>query len=522
MVDLVSYRHYLAMFLLWLGVLPALVASFNNPVLWNDLADLDVFRVNTTYYYSASTMHYSPGAPILRSSDLVNWEYIGHSVPHLDFGGKYDLNGSRAYVKGIWASWLRFHPNRNTWYWGGCVEFSKTYIYKASSVTGAWTQNSVINKCYYDSGMFVDDNGTTYISYASNNQIYVAQLNADLTAEVKSQLVFSPPSNVGAMEGTRMYKRNGVYYILLTHPPNGTYMLKGSSPFGPFTMKVLVLGVSPPISNAGSPHQGALVDLPNGNWAYMSFIDAYPGGRIPALAPISWGSDGFPAVQLVNGGWGSSYSDLLPSKPVGSLTGRDSFTGSSLGPQWEWNHNPDTSKFSVGNGLSLSPATVTVDLYSARNTLTHRILGPVSTATIQLNYANMRDGDRAGLAILRDKSAWVGVKRDNGAFTVCFVTGINMDTSWNTVATGTTPASVGISGGTIYLRAVADIAPAGSKTVTFKYSTNGSSYTNIGTFTMSTDWQFFMGHRFAIFDYATSSLGGSVNVPWFQIDSGSL
>jgi len=124
----------------------SLTNAFNQPVIWEDLADLDVFSVNGVYYYSASTMHYSPGAPILRSYDLFNWEYIGHSVPKLDFGSKYDLTSSRAYVKGIWASWLRYHPTKNTWYWGGCVEFSKTYIYSSPSVTGPWTQLTVLNK----------------------------------------------------------------------------------------------------------------------------------------------------------------------------------------------------------------------------------------------------------------------------------------------------------------------------------------------------------------------------------------
>ena len=68
-------------------------ASFSNPVVWQDFADIDIIRVDDAYYYSASTMHYSPGAPILRSYDLVNWEFAGHSVPRLDFGAKYDLNG---------------------------------------------------------------------------------------------------------------------------------------------------------------------------------------------------------------------------------------------------------------------------------------------------------------------------------------------------------------------------------------------------------------------------------------------
>ena len=76
--------------------------TYTNPVVWQDFADGDIIRVGDTYYYSASTMHYSPGATILRSYDLVNWEYAGHSVPKLDFDSTaYDLTGGQAYVKGI-------------------------------------------------------------------------------------------------------------------------------------------------------------------------------------------------------------------------------------------------------------------------------------------------------------------------------------------------------------------------------------------------------------------------------------
>lgn len=82
--------------------------EISQPVIWEDLADIEIIRVNDTFYYSASTMAYSPGAPILKSTDLQNWEYIGHSVPTLDFGSAYDMNGgSSAYVKGIWASSFR-------------------------------------------------------------------------------------------------------------------------------------------------------------------------------------------------------------------------------------------------------------------------------------------------------------------------------------------------------------------------------------------------------------------------------
>src|SRR5690349_4852743 len=103
--------------------------TYTNPVVWQDFADGDIIRVGDAYYYSASTMHYSPGAPILRSYDLVNWEYAGHSVPRLDFDNSaYDLSGGRAYVKGIWASAFNYRPANSTYYWLGCTEFNRSYV----------------------------------------------------------------------------------------------------------------------------------------------------------------------------------------------------------------------------------------------------------------------------------------------------------------------------------------------------------------------------------------------------------
>jgi len=501
----------------------SLVQAYNNPIIWEDLADCEVRRVNNTYYYSASTFHYSPGAPILRSYDLVNWEYIGHSVPSLDFGDDYSLIGGRAYRRGIWASFFDYHPTKKTWFWGGCIDFWTSYIYSAPSVTGPWTRHTQINKCYYDSGLLIDDDGTMYVSYVANQVIWVAQLSSDAKTEVKSQQMYAPPPEIGYLEGTRMYKRNGKYYIFATNTVTTEYALQASSPFGPYSIKAFSPSVPPPsTASGGYPHQGGLVDTPSGQWFYMAIVGNYPGGRIPVLAPVTWGEDGFPSVSLVNGGWGNFYPDPIPQHPLEPLTGTDYFK--SIGPQWEWNHNPDTSKFSVGSaGLVLNTVTVTNDLYNARNTISHRTLGPASSATIKLNYSAMRDGDRAGLSMLRDQSGWVGVQRDNGTYKVAMVTDINMNTDWVTISNGTTAESSTISGGTIWLRAIADVKTSGSKTATFSYSTNGSNFTSIGSaLTLNSGWEFFMAYRFAIFNYATSSLGGKVTVASFELKSESL
>jgi beta-xylosidase len=500
---------------------PPSSSTFTNPVLWQDFADIDIIRVGDAYYYSASTMHYSPGAPILRSYDLVNWEFAGHSVPNLDFeSANYNLSGGRAYVKGIWASTLNYRASNRTFYWIGCVEFNRTYVYTATAVEGPWQKRARINNCYYDAGLLIDDNDTMYVAYG-NGTISVAQLSADGTSQVRAQQVFQTPSSVGTLEGARFYKRNGSYYIWLTRPANGQYVLKANNPFGPYEMRQVLLDLPGPIAGGGVPHQGGLVQTQNGDWYYLSFVDAYPGGRVPALAPVTWTADGWPVLQTVNGRWGTSYpypNVPPPPRQVKPMIGTDTFTGTTLGPQWEWNHNPDTTRWSVGSGLRLQTATVTNDLYAARNTLTHRIQGPTSTATIELDYSSMANGDRAGLAMLRDSSAWIGVKRDAGGTRVAMTNGLTMDGNWNTTGTGAEQASAPVSGGRIWLRVNADIRPGSGRQARFSYSTDGTTYTSLGpAFTLNNAWQFFMGYRYAIFNHATQSLGGAVTVRRFDL-----
>lgn len=494
-------------------------ATFSNPVLWEDLADNDIFRVDDTFYYSASNMHYSPGAPILSSTDMVNWKYIGHSVPTLAFGSKYDMtNGATAYIKGVYASTMRYRTSNKKWYWYGCIEYSATYVYTAPSPTGPWTQAAKISQCYYDAGLLIDDDDTMYIAYG-NTQLSVAQLSADGLSQVKTQVVYNTPSSIGTLEGSRMYKRNGNYYIFTTRPANGQYILKASSPFGTYTINEVLLNLGSPITNGGTPHQGSLVETAAGSWYYMAFVDSYPGGRVPVLAPITWGSDGFPDIQLVNNAWGTSYTAPLTLSPV-SHTGTDSFSGSSLGPQWEWNHNPDTSKYSVNNGLTLSTATVTSDLYHARNTLSHRILGPTSSGTILMDISSMADGDCAGFAMLRDTSAWIGIVKTGSSTKISMTSGLTMTSTWATSSTGSEVASVSTTANKIWFRIYADIHVGSDKTAQFYYSTDGKTFSQLGSaLTLNNAWNFFPGYRYAIFNFAAKALGGSVKVSSFTVDS---
>lgn len=493
-------------------------ATFQNPVLWEDLPDIEVFRVDDTFYYTSSTFHYSPGAPVLRSYDLVNWEYVGHSAPALDFGKNYSLDGGHAYVKGIYASSLRYRPSNKTFYWIGCINGGGGgAVFTASAPEGPWEKHKA-GGCYYDVGLLVDDDDTMYVAYGNTN-ISVAQLTPDGFGQVKAQQVYSATGMT--IEGSHFFKYKENYYITVTRPADGEFVLRSSSPFGPYEIKTLIDKNRSPVSGSGVPHQGSFVETQNGDWYYMAFIDAFPGGRIPVLAPISWSSDGWPSVQLVDNAWAASYpypKVPRPPRAVRSSLGVDTFAGTTLSPEWEWNHNPDNTKWSLNDGLVLQTATVTGDLYEARNTLTRRTRGPQSTATVQLDASQMKDGDVAGLALLRDSSAYVAIKKSAGSLEVTMVNGLTMDGQWNTTSTGTEVTSVDVSGTTIWLRASADIRPGAGREGKFSYSADGSSFTPVGSsLKLKNEWQFFLGYRYGIFNFATEALGGAITVKSFEI-----
>jgi beta-xylosidase len=277
-----------------------------------------------------------------------------------------------------------------------------------------------------------------------------------------------------------------------------------------------------PVQGAGTPHQGGLVETQNGDWYYMGFVDAYPGARMPVLAPITWQND-WPVVTTVNNGWGAEYPfpDVpRPPRLMAPHTGTDEFTEEALNPAWEWNHNPDDTKWSSGDGLTLETSSVTDDYYQARNTLTRRIIGPGSTATIELDYSGMQDGDVSGLGITRNTSAFVGIKKTGDSTRLVMVNNITLNSDWTTNSKGTEVASQDISGGTVWLQVSADIRPgSSSRQATFAYSTDGTNFQSIGDpHTLDNDWPFFVAYRFMILNYATTALGGSIKVSSFNLE----
>lgn len=509
--------------------------QLTNPVIYQDYPDLDVFRVGSVFYYSSSTFAYSPGAPVLRSYDLASWEPVSHSVPTLSFADKFNLDGERAYVDGIYASTMRYRESNDMFYWMGCIDYGKTHVFtapgngaadKGGEVDGwEWTEETPIDQCYYDMGLLIDDDDAMYVAYG-NSEISVAKLSDSGLAEERSEVVFS--SDAETIEGARMYKVDGYYYIFVTRPADAEFVLRSESPWGPYEMKDFVVRISGPLESAGFAHQGGIVDTDDGDWYYVGFMDAYPGGRIPVVAPFNW-VDGWPELVTDNGNWGVNYPiPVQTDKTVASSLGTDEFEGSALSHEWEWNHNPENSKWSLaeGGGLVLQTVDVTTDLYSARNTLTRRIIGPKSTGTFRLDVSAMADGDRAGAVLFRDRSAYIGVWKEGGASRLVMLEGLTLDQgSWDTSSEGTVAEEGPELGDSteVWLRVEADITPSFNngmeRTTTFSYSFDGAEFTRLGPeFAMSSSWEYFTGYRYGVFNHATADLGGELLVKSFTME----
>ena len=86
--------------------------KIQNPMLWADVPDPDIIRVGDTFYLVSTTMHLMPGAPIMKSKDLKNWETVGYIFDRLTDSPKYDLQEGTAYGRGQWATSLKYHKGR--------------------------------------------------------------------------------------------------------------------------------------------------------------------------------------------------------------------------------------------------------------------------------------------------------------------------------------------------------------------------------------------------------------------------
>jgi len=507
--------------------------TYQNPVLFADYSDPDVIRVGADFYMVSSSFHYMPGIPILKSGDLVNWRIIGHAFDRLDLDPAYDMTNGNRYARGCWAPAIRFHRGR--FYVCFPTPDEGVFITSAPSAEGPWdpiipliATNNLEDPC-----PFWDDDGSAYLIHSAlrGGPLILRKMSPDAKTVLDGgKIIVRDEKNLRTLEGPKLYKRNGFYYIFA--PFGGVSggaqaVLRSKNIYGPYDFKVALSQGSTQING---PHQGAYVETPSGQGWFLHFQSRGGYGRILHLQPVIWVDD-WPVIGQPNPSNPQGWTPQPPAPdaiigqglpgPVGQpvLTHAkpdvaqcpiefqqtsDEFAGAALGLQWQWNHNPvqDHWSLTVRPGFLRLKALPAPDLLNARNTLTQMLADPALVATTLLDTKGMADHEKAGLCLLCSDASWIGVTREQGRRHLLFHAS-KLETTGPELAQDAIQLRVSI---------------AADETASYAYSLDGLTFTPLGppARIMFSWWK---GARVGLFAFNTNPSAtdaGVADFDWFR------
>lgn len=479
--------------------------TYKNPIINADYSDPDVIRVGKCFYMVCSDFHFM-GMPILRSTDLVNWQIISQVYHRLDIDPKYST--MEKYGNGSWAPSLRYHNNRFYVYF--CTPDEGLYMSSTIDPAGDWAPLTEVKRVrgWEDPCPFWDDNGQAYLGHSvlGAGPIIIHKMSADgkhLLDDGKT--VYQGPVS----EGTKIYKRDNRYYIIIPEGGVGTgyqTALRADNIYGPYERKIVLEQGSTKING---PHQGGLVETEAGEAWFIHFHDSGSIGRVTMLEPVHW-QDGWPlmGVDLDKNGIGEPVTQYTKPKienpgKINLIQTSDEFNTTKLGLQWQWNHNPEDRSWSLksNKGYLALTALKAPDIKNARNTITQKLMGKTGEITTALNCTKLAAGQRAGLCLLGNYMHEVGVlKGDSGMV-------VYANNNGHLITEPLLKQSV------IYLRVNVDIE---HDHTTLSYSLDGKLFTAIGEVCKLSDFNFWKAVRPALFSFNPERDGGVALFDWFR------
>ncbi|MFC0515280.1 glycoside hydrolase 43 family protein [Mucilaginibacter angelicae] len=478
--------------------------TYKNPILNADYSDPDVIRVGDSFYMVCSDFHFM-GMPVLKSTDLVNWTIIGQVYNRLDLDPKY--NTMEKYGAGSWAPSLRYHDGKFYVYF--CTPDEGLYMSTATNPAGKWAPLTEVKRTggWEDPCPFWDTDGQAYLGHSrlGAGPIIIHKMSADGKHLLDSgKTVYEGP----VAEGTKIYKRNGYYYIIIPEGGVGAgyeTALRSKNIYGPYERKIVLEQGK---TNVNGPHQGGIVELDNGEAWFIHFQDAGAIGRICHLEPVKWQND-WPFIGVDNDGNGIGEPVGIYPKPkvkktsaLTALQTSDEFNKPTLGLQWQWNHNPVDDKWSLKKSkgyLSLT-AMHADDNKHAKNTITQKLMGRRGEITTVLYTDQMLPGQKAGLCLVGNYIHEIGL--------------IKTDSSLNVYADNNGKLEQGIilKQNRIFLRVLIDL----DHNTVMQYSLDGKTFTQLGDVCLLSSYNYWKAVRPALFSYNTKQDGGTALFDWFH------
>lgn len=399
--------------------------TYKNPLLFADYSDPDVIRVKNDFYMVASSFHYVPGIPILKSHDLVNWTIIGHVVSRMEMDPAYDMVNGNRYGGGVWAPAIRYHDGKFFVFFPTPNE--GIFMSTAKSPSGPWSKPKAViaQGGLEDPCPLWDDDGSAYLVHSrlGAGPLVLHKMSPDGSSVLdEGKVIVEDSKALPVLEGPKFYKRNGYYYIFAPYggvETGSQAVLRAKNIYGPYEHRtVLVQGGT----SVQGPHQGGYVETPNGEGWFIHFHSEGAYGRIAYLEPVKWVDDwpiigkpiagttaGEPVDTWVKPNVGRQFRVQVPQTS-------DDFSKPTLSPQWEWNHNPDDAHWSLSArpGFLRLMAMPASDLVHARNTLTEMMQDPAFDLTVRLDLKGMQNGQNVGLTMLSDQASGIGLIQVSG------------------------------------------------------------------------------------------------------------
>ena len=402
--------------------------KYKNPILFSDYSDPDIIRVGNDFFMVAFT--YFPGVPVLHSTDLINWKLISYAVEKMSLD-KYSVP---CHGMGVWAPSIRYHDNKFWVYFGDPDE--GIFMANTENPFGKWNDTVCIakSKGWIDTCPFWDDDGNAYlirgvaksrIGYKS--KLFLHKMSTDGTKLLDDGLlVFDGRINHPTIEGPKIYKRNGYYYIFA--PAGGVQtgwqmVARSKNIYGPYEHKVVMWQGNSPING---PHQGGLIDMDNGESWFIHFQDLEGYGRVTHLQPAKWTDDNWIEIGVDTNNDHIGEPVLKYNKPANCKSDiiapidSDDFKSDKLNLQWQWQAYPKDSFYKMtGNSIRLYALPYSgKNISQAANVLCELMTRPNFQVTAKVNM-NLSENDSCGLVITG--GSYCGLRVENGTIKqVCF------------------------------------------------------------------------------------------------------
>jgi len=403
--------------------------TYKNPVLHADYSDPDLIRVGDDYYLTASSFNYVPSLPILHSKDLINWTIIGNVFTKQPPFETYD---SVQHGGGVWAPAIRYHNGEFYIYYPD--PDLGIYMVKSKNPSGPWSAPLLVKKAkgWIDPCPFWDEDGKAYLINGMAGSragikscLILSQMSQDGTILYDDGvMVFDGHDKNPTIEGPKMYKRNGYYYIMA--PAGGVgkgweLAMRSKNIYGPYEQKVVL---EQGLSTTNGPHQGGWVETQTGESWFLHFQDKDAYGRIAHLEPVKWVND-WPLMGVDKDGNGIGEPVLTYQKPnvgktypIETPQESDEFNDNKLGLQWQWDANPQSNFcFPAGSSygfLRLYNVPVpenSVNFWKVPNLLTQKFPAPNFAAVTKFTFTPRTDDEETGLIITGIDYSYLSVKK---------------------------------------------------------------------------------------------------------------